>query len=88
MAMTENSRKVFDFLKETGKEFTAQDISAALGVSVAAVTGSVNGLVRKGRAIRREETTTDAEGKAKVIKFISLTDAGREFDPDAEVAAE
>lgn len=88
MAMTENSRKVFDFLKENGKEFTAQDISAALGVSVAAVTGSVNGLVKKGRAIRREETKTDAEGKAKVIKYISLTDEGKAFDPDAEAAAE
>jgi len=88
MAMTENSRKVFDFLKENNKEFTAQEISAALGISVAAVTGSVNGLVRKERAIRREETTTDAEGKAKVIKYISLTEAGKAFDPDAEVATE
>ena len=81
--MTENSRKVFDFLKENGKEFTAQDISAALGISVAAVTGSVNGLVKKGRAIRREETATDAEGKTKVVKYISLTTEGKAFDPDA-----
>lgn len=88
MAMTENSRKVFDFLKENGKEFTAQEISVALGISVNAVTGSVNGLVRKGRAIRREETKTDAEGKAKVIKYISLTDEGKAFDPDAVETAE
>jgi DNA-binding MarR family transcriptional regulator len=81
--MTENSRKVFDFLKENDKEFTAQAIAAALGISVAAVTGSVNGLVKKGRAIRREETTTDAEGKAKVVKYISLTTEGKAFDPDA-----
>jgi DNA-binding MarR family transcriptional regulator len=85
MAMTENSRKVFDFLKENGKEFTAQDISAALGISVAAVTGSVNGLVKKGRAIRREETTTTSDGKNKIVKYISLTDEGRAFDPDAVV---
>jgi DNA-binding MarR family transcriptional regulator len=83
--MTENSRKVFDFLKENDKEFTAQAIAAALGISVAAVTGSVNGLVKKGRAIRREETTTDAEGKAKVVKYISLTTEGKAFDPDAVV---
>lgn len=84
--MTDNSRKVFDFLKENdGKEFTAQDIAAALGVSVAAVTGSVNGLVRKGRAIRREETKTTAEGKATIVKYISLTDEGKNFDPDAVV---
>lgn len=83
MAMTENSRKIFDFLKENDKEFTAQAIAAALGVSVNAVTGSVNALVKKGRAIRREETTTDADGKAKVIKYISLTTEGKAFDPDA-----
>ena len=83
--MTENSRKVFDFLKENDKEFTAQAIAAALGISVAAVTGSVNGLVKKGRAIRREETTTDAEGKAKVVKYISLTTEGKAFDPDTVV---
>ena len=84
--MTENSRKVFDFLKENDKEFTAQDISAALGISVAAVTGSVNGLVKKGRAVRREETSTGADGKAKIVKYISLTDEGKAFDPDAEEA--
>lgn len=87
MAMTENSRKVFDFLKAADKEFTAQDIAAALGVSVAAVTGSVNALVKKERAQRREETKT-VDGKTKVVKYISLTDAGKAFDPDAEEAAE
>lgn len=81
--MTENSRKVFDFLKENDKEFTAQDLAAAIGISVAAVTGSVNGLVKNGRAIRREETTTTADGKAAVVKYISLTAEGKAFDPDA-----
>jgi len=84
MAMTENSRKVFDFLKASDKEHTAQDIAAALGITVNAVTGSVNGMVKKGRAQRREETAT-VDGKAKVIKYISLTDEGKAFDPDAEV---
>lgn len=82
--MTDNSRKVFDFLKENDKEFTAQEISAALGVSVNAVTGSVNALVKKGRAVRREETSTAADGKSKILKYISLTAEGKAFDPDAE----
>ena len=81
--MTDNSRKVFNFLKENDKEFTAQEIAAALGVSVNAVTGSVNALVKNGRAIRREETATTAEGKAAVVKYISLTEDGKNFDPDA-----
>ena len=83
--MTENSRKVFDFLKENDKEFTAQEISAALGISVAAVTGSVNGMVKNGRAIRREETSTAEDGKGKIVKYISLTAEGKAFDPDAVV---
>lgn len=83
--MTENSRKVFDYLKDNGKEFTAQQIAAALDISVNAVTGSVNGLVKKGRAVRREETTTGADNKPVIIKYISLTEDGKNFDPDAEV---
>lgn len=82
--MTENSRKIFYFLKENDKEFTAQQISAAVGVSVNAVTGSVNALVKKGRAIRREETTVGEDGKGKIVKYISLTNDGKAFDPDAE----
>ena len=85
--MTDNSRKVFNFLKENDKEFTAQQISAALGVPVSSVTGSVNALVRKDRAIRREEATTDSEGKNKIVKYISLTEAGKTWDPDAEETA-
>ena len=85
MAMTENSRKVFDFLKENDKEFTAQEISAALGISVAAVTGSVNGMVKNGRAVRREDSTVTEDGKTKIIKYISLTAEGKAFDPDAVV---
>lgn len=86
--MTENSRKIFDFLKENDKEFTAQQISASLGVSVNSVTGTVNALVKKGRAIRREETTQTEDGKSKITKFISLTAEGKAFDPDAEVEAD
>jgi biotin operon repressor len=86
MAMTENSRKVFDFLKDNfGEKLTHQGIVAALGVSSAAVSGSVNGLVKKGYAVRTEETEMDENGKAVTVKYISLTDEGYAFDPDAEV---
>ena len=86
MAMTENSRKVFDFLKDNfGEKLTHQGIVAALGVSSAAVSGSVNGLVKKGYAVRTEETEMDEGGKPVTVKYISLTDEGYAFDPDAEV---
>ena len=86
MAMTENSRKVLDYLKaHYGEDITAQQIQAALGLEkLASVTGSVNGLVRNGRAVRTEATVEDAEGKTVTVKYISLTEEGLNFDPDAE----
>lgn len=85
MAMTENSRKVLDYLKaHYGEDITAQQIQADLGLEkLASVTGSVNGLVRNKRAVRTEATVEDAEGKAVTVKYISLTEDGLNFDPDA-----
>ena len=54
--MTDNSRKVFEALKaHYGDKITHQQLVAELGVSSAAVSGSVNGLVKKGYAVRNEE---------------------------------
>lgn len=87
VTMTDGSRKVFNFLKENaGLKVTGHDIADALDVKINVVTGSVNGLVKKGYAVRTEEQITDAEGKAATVKYISLTDAGLAFDPDAEQA--
>lgn len=99
MAMSEKTRTVLNYLKENdGVDMTAADISEALGgddagYSRKAVDGIVtSGLQRKGLSERipAEIEVTDDEGKVshKTVKFIKLTDAGRDFDPDAEVAAE
>ena len=87
--MTENSRKVLEFLKAAGAgvKFTANEVKDALNLEkVGSVTGSVTGLVNKGYAERFTETVTDENGKTKEIKKFALTQAGVEFDPDAEVA--
>lgn len=85
--MTEGSKKVFQFLKENyGEKMTSTDIATSLGLSSPTVTGSVNGLVRKGYAVR-EEVVIPAEeegGKDVKVKYISLTDEGMNFDPDKE----
>lgn len=87
--MTDNSRKVFEYLKKNyGKDLTAQEIAADLGVSINAVTGSVNGLCKDTKhpayAVRKEVETVNDEGKTTVVKYISLTDEGLAFNPDAE----
>lgn len=82
--MTENSRKVFEALKEHyGDKITHQQLVAELGVSSATVSGSVNGLVKKGYAVRNEETEMGEDGKAVTVKYITLTEEGMAFDPDA-----
>ena len=89
--MTENSRKVFDYLKSAGAgvKFTTKQVQEALGFEKAgSVTGSVTGLVRKGYAERFKETVEVEEGKTKEISYCCLTEAGAAFDPDAEVDAE
>lgn len=86
--MTDNSRKVFQYLKENyGAKVTNSDIATALGVTSPTVVGSVNGLVRKGYAERTEAEIMGAEDKPVKVKYISLTAAGFDFDPDAEVEA-
>lgn len=89
MAMKESSRNVFEFLKANyGTPVTGNDIATALGVTVPTVTGSVNGLVKKGLAVRNEEVVAGTDGKDTKVKYISLTEAGLSFDPDAEPVKE
>jgi hypothetical protein len=86
--MTENSRKVFDYLKNAGAgvKFTTKDVQTALGFEKAgSVTGSVTGLVKKGYAERFTETV-EVDGKQKEVKYFALTEAGANFDPDATEA--
>ena len=83
--MTDNSRKVFEALKaHYGDKITHQQLVAELGVSSAAVSGSVNGLVKKGYAVRNEEIEMGEDGKETVVKYITLTEDGFAFDPDAK----
>lgn len=85
--MTENSRKVFDYLRaHYGEKVTAQDVADALGVSLSAVTGSVNGLASTKKhpayAIRTKVEVPAEDGKTAKVKYISLTEEGMAFDPD------
>ena len=87
MALKENSRKVFDYVKENdGKQFTAADIADALGLDVKSVNGIVTAAFqRKGLMQRTPAEIQLADGTHKPVKFISLTADGKAFDPDAPV---
>ena len=88
MALKENSRKVLDYVKANdGKEMTAADIAAGTGLEVKQVNGIVTSAFQKKGLMQRTPAEIQLEdGTHKAVKFISLTEEGKNFDPDAEEA--
>ena len=86
MAMKENSKKVLEYLKTiNGQNVTAQDVADALGLEKRSVDGIFTSAIqRKGLGIRTPAEIELDDGSHKAVKFLSLTDAGMNFDPDAE----
>lgn len=84
--LKENSRIVFDYvLAHNGEDFTAQDIADATGLGVKSVNGIVtSAFQRKGLMERIPAEVELSDGTHKTVKYIKLTDAGLEFDPDAD----
>lgn len=86
MAISANSKKVYEYVKKMdGENITANDIAAATGVEVRSVNGIVtSAFQRKGLMQRTPAEIQLEDGTHKAVKFISLTEAGKNFDPDAE----
>lgn len=88
-AMKENTKKIFDYIKEhDGEDFTAKDIAAALDMDVRSVNGSVTSFQKKGYTVRVEAEVANDDGTHDKVKLIKLTDEGRAFDPEAAADAE
>lgn len=89
MAMKPATKDIFNYIKaHDGEDFTAKDIAEALDMNVKSVNGSVTSFQRKGYTERIEAEAELEDGTHQKVKLIRLTDAGREFDPDAEPAEE
>lgn len=88
MALKENSRKVLDYVKANdGADMTAADIAAGTGLDVKQVNGIVTSAFQKKGLMQRTPAEIQLEdGTHKAVKFISLTEEGKNFDPDAEEA--
>ena len=85
--MTENSKKVFEFLKKNyGKEFSKHDLVEQLDIPMSAVSGSINGLVTKDFAVERIMTAPARfkGDKTAELRYVKLTEAGYNFDPDED----
>lgn len=86
MAMKENSKKVLEYLKSiNGANVTAADVAEALGLEKRSVDGIFTSAIqRKNLGVRTPAEIELADGTHKQVKFLSLTDAGMAFDPDAD----
>lgn len=83
-AMKENTRKIFDYLKEhDGENMTAADVAETLGIDVRSVNGSFTSFQKKELGVREEVEVELEDGTHKKVKFLRLTAKGRAFDPDA-----
>ena len=77
MAISENTKKVVEFLKaNNGKKVTSADVANALGIEKRSVDGAFTGIQKKGLGIRVDGTT---EG-AKEISLLSITAEGTSCD--------
>lgn len=83
--MKENSKKVLNYLKSVnGSDVTAADVAAALGLEKRVVDGIFTSAIqRKNLGVRTPAEIELEDGSHKTVKFLSLTEAGMKFDPDA-----
>lgn len=88
MAMKTNAKNVLNYLKEhNGEDLTAADVAAALGLEKRSVDGIFTSAIqRKGFGVRTPAEIELEDGSHKAIKLLSLTQAGLDYDPDAEDA--
>lgn len=84
--MKENTRKVFDYLKDnTDKDLTAADVAEALNLEKRQVDGIfTSALQRKNLGIREVGEIELADGSHQKVKYLRLTEDGMAFDPDAQ----
>lgn len=88
-AMKENTRKVFEYLREVdGQNVTAADVAEALGLEKRQVDGIFTSAIqRKTYGFREEAEIELSDGSHAKVKFLKLTDAGKKLDldnPDGE----
>lgn len=90
MAVKPNTKKVIEYLKEiNGSQVTSADVAEALGLEKRQVDGIFTSAIqRKGLGVRTPAEVELEDGSHKQIKFLSLTDDGMAFDPDADADAE
>lgn len=88
MAMKENSKKVLNYLKSiNGENVTAADVAEALNLEKRSVDGIFTSAIqRKGLGVRTPAEIELEDGTHRAVKFLSLTEAGMNFNPEEDEA--
>lgn len=87
MAMKENTKKVFEYLKSVKDNVTAADVAEALGLEKKSVDGIFTSAIqKKGYGVRIPAEVELEDGSHRPVKFLKLTDAGMSLDLDADDA--
>lgn len=86
MAMSENSRKVIEYLRTVnGKDVTAADVAETLGLGKQSINGIFTSAIqRKGFGFREEAEIELEDGTHQKVKYLRLTDEGMAVDLDAD----
>lgn len=88
-AMKENTKNVIVYLQGLNEteNVTAADVAAALNLEKRSVDGVFTSAIqRKGYGVRVPAEIELEDGTHKAVKFLKLTDAGRQLDVNAEDA--
>lgn len=78
--MTDNTKRLLEYLKTQPQPVQLRPTAEALGISWQGVNALMNQLVKNDLAIRVPHLVNDDAGKAKEIKLLALTDAGRNYN--------
>ena len=83
-AMKENTRKVFEYIRDHQHEnLIAADVAEALGLTVKQVDGSfTSGITRKELGYREDAEIALPDGSHRKVKYLRITDKGMAYDPD------
>lgn len=86
MKLTENQTKVFDYIKANGGRVSMTELCAALNSDAKHLNPVVTTLGVKGERAKGllDYEKVPVEGSDKPEKYVFLTEAGRDFVPEAE----
>lgn len=83
--MKEGTKRVLEYVKSMeGQNITANDIANATDIPVRSVNGSVTSFCKKGLMERKPAEIELPDKTHKTVKFISITEKGKAFDPDGD----